>query len=75
MSPLDDLFAESRDERVRRTLAAEVKKLREGKKLVLAFENTLPESSKSYGGTVKACARIVNHAAKGAAVFWQSPVL
>jgi len=43
MARIDDLIAEIRDERVRRAVVAEVKKLRELEKFWLVFKNHLLE--------------------------------
>lgn len=69
MARIDDLIAEIRDERVRRAVAAEVRKLREEKKFGLVFENHVPELSYLHGATVKAGANVVKRGAKGAEVY------
>jgi adenine-specific DNA-methyltransferase len=69
MARIDELVAEIGDERVRRALAAEVKKLREEKKFGLVFENHIPELSYLYGATVKVGANVVRRGVKGAEVY------
>src|SRR4051794_30663231 len=69
MARIDDLITEIGDERVRRAVAAEVKKLREEKKFGLVFENHIPELSYLHGASVRAGANVVKRGAKGAEVF------
>ncbi len=69
MARIDDLVAEIGDERVRREVAAEVKKLREEKKFGLVFENHLPELSYLHGASVRAGANVVKRGTKNAEVY------
>jgi adenine-specific DNA-methyltransferase len=69
MARIDDLIAEIGDERVRRAVTAEVKKLREEKKFGLVFENHIPELSYLHGATVKPGGNVVKRGAKGAEVY------
>lgn len=69
MARIDDLIKEIGDERVRREVAAEVKKLREEKKFGLVFENHLPELSYLHGATVRAGANVVKREGKTAEVY------
>jgi adenine-specific DNA-methyltransferase len=69
MARIDDLIAEIGDERVRRAVAAEVKKLREEKKFGLVFENHIPELSYLHTASVKAGAYVVKRGTKGAEVY------
>lgn len=69
MARIDDLISEIGNERVRRAVAAEVKKLREGKKFGLVFENHIPELSYLHTASVKVGANVVKRGAKGAEVY------
>lgn len=69
MARIDDLIAEIGDERVRRAVAAEVKKLREEKKFGLVFENHIPELSYLHGASVRPRANVVKRGSKGAEVY------
>jgi adenine-specific DNA-methyltransferase len=69
MARIDDLIAEIADERVRRAVSAEVKKLREEKKFGLVFENHIPELSYLHGAKIKVGANVVKRGTKGAEVY------
>jgi adenine-specific DNA-methyltransferase len=64
MARIDDLIAKMGDERVRREVAVEVKKLREEKKFRLVFESHNPELSYLHTATVKAGANLVRRGVK-----------
>ncbi len=69
MARIDDLINEIGDERVRKAISAEVKKLRDNKKFGLVFENHLPELSYLYSVPVKRGANVVKRGSKGAEVY------
>jgi adenine-specific DNA-methyltransferase len=69
MARIDDLINEIGDERVRKAISAEVKKLRDNKKFGLVFENHLPELSYLYSVPVKRGASVVKRGSKGAEVY------
>jgi adenine-specific DNA-methyltransferase len=69
MARIDDLINEIGDERVRRSIAAEVKKLRDNKKFGLVFENHLPELSYLFSVPVKKNSSVVKRGSKGVEVY------
>jgi adenine-specific DNA-methyltransferase len=69
MARIDDLIADIGDERVRKGIAAEIKKLREEKKFGLVFENHIPELSYLHSVSIKVGANVVKRGAKGAEVY------
>jgi adenine-specific DNA-methyltransferase len=69
MARIDDLINEIGDERVRKAIADEVKKLRENKKFGLVFENHLPELSYLYSVPIRKGSSVVKRGSKGAEVY------
>lgn len=69
MARIDDLIAEIGDERVRRAVTSEVKRLREEKKFGLVFENHIPELSYLHGAVVRVRSNVVKRGARGAEVY------